>query len=86
VVLVEDNNEMFEVVEKIKTLDGALFDTKEQAENYIVDKVSEEINEWIKKAPITDLKHRDLVTILTALAGNEANLKRLHRLITKYVS
>lgn len=76
---------MFKEEIMIKTLDNKLHNSVKEAENYIIDKVCEELNEYIKKAETFDLKYRDLVVIIKELAGNTSKLKRLHKLITTYV-
>lgn len=76
---------MYNTIEKIQTLDGMLFDTVEEAEAYVVDKVTEEINEWFKGQEFRAWYHSDVVKILKCLAGDTKALKRLHSLINKYV-
>jgi len=75
----------FNIVEKVLTNDGQLFDTTEQAETYITDKMCEEINEIIKKTETHDVKHCDLVKILFALAGTADNAVRLRNILTTYL-
>ena len=58
---------MFKFVDMVKTKDGKLFDDEDKAEKYIVDKISEEINDWIKKTETFDLRHRDLIKIMFEL-------------------
>ena len=41
---------MFEVVEKTETKDGALFDTIDEAEKYVSDKICEELKVFITGA------------------------------------
>jgi len=75
----------YEEVKKLQTKDGKLFDYEDEVEEYIVDALASEINEWIKKAPTNDLKYRDLVEIIKALVGDNHKIKRLSNLLNKYM-
>lgn len=76
---------MFTEVTKIRTKDGELFDTEEQAEDYVTDKICEEINETIKKTETYDLKHKDLLKIIMALSGTVENAQRLKAILDVYL-
>lgn len=74
-----------EVVSKVKTKDGSLFDSEKEAENYIVDSICEDINEIIKMGKFYDLKFRDLTAIIELLAGDIQAIKRLNSILQKHI-
>lgn len=78
-------DKMFTEVIKIETKDGKLFNSEKEAEDYITDKMCEEVNEIIKKVNTYDLKFRDLTAILLALTGTKENAIRLYNVLDKYI-
>lgn len=55
---------------------GELFPTEKEAKDFIVNKACEDLNEVLKKVQFSDMKFRDLVTIIETLTGDYATLRK----------
>lgn len=66
-----------------QTNDGKNHETRIQAEYYIVNIACEDLNEIIKKTNTTDLKHKDMIAIITKLAGDYETLIKTRDYLNK---
>lgn len=76
---------MFEEIEMIRTKDGEIFDCEERAAEYIVEKVSEEINEMLKGKDAPNCGFQTLLKVILCLSGDVDKIQRLHKITSKYV-